>query len=176
MKRVMIVGQPGAGKSTLARQLGARTGLPVVHIDHIHWTPGWVEREREEKFAMMRAAERKESWIIEGGLSATWDTRLARADTVIVLDLPLALRLWRLLKRRVEFAGGQTRPDLPDNCPERFDAEFLKWVWDTRHSNRVRNRAVADQAGPGVRTVVLTSPRAVQRFLRDLDSGAVAGH
>ena len=93
MKRVMIVGQPGAGKSTLARQLGARTGLPVVHIDHIHWTPGWVEREREEKLAMMRAAEREESWIIEGGLSATWDTRLPRADTVIGGSSSQAARL-----------------------------------------------------------------------------------
>ena len=44
MKRVMIVGQPGAGKSTIARQIGQRTGLPVVHIDKIHWMPGWVER------------------------------------------------------------------------------------------------------------------------------------
>jgi adenylate kinase family enzyme len=49
MQRVMIVGQPGSGKSTLARKLGQRTGLPVIHIDTIHWQPGWVERSWDEK-------------------------------------------------------------------------------------------------------------------------------
>ncbi len=49
MQRVMIVGQPGSGKSALARKLGQRTGFPVIHIDTIHWQPGWVERSWDEK-------------------------------------------------------------------------------------------------------------------------------
>lgn len=52
MKRVMIVGQPGAGKSYLARAMGQKTGLPVQHMDMIHWKPGWVERDKAEKLAM----------------------------------------------------------------------------------------------------------------------------
>lgn len=174
MNRVMIVGQPGAGKSTLARALSRRTGLPVVHIDCIHWQPGWVERDRDEKIALMRTEESRERWIIEGGLSATWDTRLARADTLIVLDLPVWLRLWRVLRRRFEYAGGQTRPDLPPDCPERLDPVFLRWIWDTRHSNRRRARALIDEAGDR-HVVLLESPRAVRRFLRDLDSGGLPG-
>ncbi len=174
MKRVMIVGQPGAGKSTLARALGQRIGLPVVHIDCIHWQPGWVERDKASKIALMRAEEERDAWIIEGGLSATWDTRLARADTVIVLEFPTWLRLWRVVKRRIEYAGGQTRPDLPPDCPERFDAAFLRWIWDTRHSNRLRNRDLIARAAPK-RTYLLTGPRAVRRFLRDLDSGRLPG-
>lgn len=68
MRRVMIIGQPGAGKSTLARQIGALTGLPVVHIDHIHWTSGWVERPREEKTRLCGEVHARKSWIFEGGI------------------------------------------------------------------------------------------------------------
>lgn len=57
MQRIMILGQPGAGKSWLARELGARTGLPVIHMDCIHWQPGWVERPLAEKLQLARAAE-----------------------------------------------------------------------------------------------------------------------
>ena len=67
MKRVMIIGQPGSGKSTLARQLGQRTSLPVVHIDLIHWKPGWIERCGEEKAALCCEVHRRDSWIFEGG-------------------------------------------------------------------------------------------------------------
>ncbi|MGR3377506.1 AAA family ATPase [Salipiger abyssi] len=175
MKRVMILGQPGAGKSTLARRLGARTGLPVVHIDRIHWSPGWVERAMPQKLPLIRSAEAQESWIIEGGLSATYDTRLARADTLIVLDFPVWMRFWRVLKRRFEYAGGQTRPDLPENCPERIDPEFLKWIWDTRRLNAEKNREMIARAGPEVTVYHLRSPRAVRRFLAGLDAGRVSG-
>ncbi|WP_349775075.1 AAA family ATPase [Frigidibacter sp. SD6-1] len=56
MQRIMIIGQPGAGKSTLAAALGQRTGLPVIHIDHIHWQPGWIERSSDEKTRLCNVA------------------------------------------------------------------------------------------------------------------------
>ncbi len=83
MQRVMIVGQPGSGKSTLARRLGERTGLPVVHIDTIHWQPGWIERSPDEKTRLCLEVEARDRWIFEGGHSTTWENRVARADLQI---------------------------------------------------------------------------------------------
>ncbi|ASJ73092.1 hypothetical protein IMCC3135_15040 [Granulosicoccus antarcticus IMCC3135] len=71
MKRVMIVGQPGSGKSTLAIRLGEATGLPVFHMDKIHYLPGWVERSATVKSAMTREIHAMEHWIFEG----PWRTR-----------------------------------------------------------------------------------------------------
>lgn len=67
MKRVMIVGGPGAGKSTLAAQLGEVTGLPVYHIDHIHYQAGWIERDSAVKSAMTNSVHAKDKWVFEGG-------------------------------------------------------------------------------------------------------------
>ncbi|MEM9351294.1 MAG: hypothetical protein AAGA47_13630 [Pseudomonadota bacterium] len=128
MKRVMVIGQPGAGKSTLARHLGERTGLTVVHLDHIHWKAGWVARPLEEKIPLVRAEEEKETWIIEGGLSSTWETRLARADTLVWIDVGLMRRLWRVLARSWRYRG-RSRPDLPEGCPEQFSSETVEFVW-----------------------------------------------
>jgi len=168
MKRIMIVGQPGSGKSTLARRIGDRTGLPVVHIDHIHWMPGWVERPREEKIAMAREVEAREAWVFEGGLSATWSNRLARADMLIVLDLPFGLRCWRVFWRTIRH-WGRVRPDLPENCPERFEREFWQWIWRTRNTNRARMLALADVGRKRIPVHVLTTRREVRRFLAGLD-------
>ena len=66
MKRIMIIGCGGSGKSTLARQLGDKTGLPVVHLDQLFWRPGWVHISREEFNAAHREAVMGERWIIDG--------------------------------------------------------------------------------------------------------------
>ena len=116
MRRIMIVGQPGAGKSTLAARLSARTGLPAIHIDQIHWQAGWVERSHAEKTRLCHEAEQRSRWVFEGGHSATWPTRLARADMLIWLDLPVGLRLWRGVPRAL-LGGGQTRPAMADELP-----------------------------------------------------------
>ena len=166
MQRIMIVGGPGSGKSTLARWVGAQTGLPVQHMDHIHWKAGWVARTTPEKLPLIRAAEAQEAWVIEGGLSATYADRAARAEVIIWLDLPVPLRLWRVLRRSVRYRG-QNRPDLPQGCPEQLNAEtlrFLRWIWAYRDisRNRIVDLIAAQPQGKVVHH--LTSPAAVREF------------
>lgn len=175
MKRVMIVGQPGSGKSWLAQAVGARTGLPVHHMDMIHWKPGWVERPMAEKLPMARAVEDSEAWVFEGGFSRTYATRLARADTLLVLDVPLCVRAWRIFWRTLRFKlRDQTRPDLPENCPERFDGEFWHFIWRTRHKNRAAILQLAKDAGPQTAVHILRTKRCVARYLSTLDVRARA--
>ncbi len=170
----MIVGQPGSGKSTLARRIGARLDLPVIHMDHIHWKPGWIERTAAEKAVLARAAEAGEAWVFEGGFSTTWPSRLARAEMLVVLDLPFALRCWRVVWRTLRH-WGKTRPDLPDNCPERFNREFWHFIWRTRNTNRVRILSLARMAAKGKPVHVLRRPREVRAFLASLDSAGDCG-
>jgi adenylate kinase family enzyme len=167
MQRIMIIGQPGSGKSTLARTLGDRTGLPVVHIDHIHWQPGWIERPRSEKTRMCLEVEAREAWIFEGGHSATWANRLARAEMVIWLDIGPGLRFWRVL-RRTFLHRGQDRPDLPEDCPEGFHRETLRFwwfIWRTRHSARNRIARLVADLPPGKTLVHLRGRAQLARFL-----------
>lgn len=164
MKRVMIIGQPGSGKSTLARQIGSCVGLPVIHIDHIHWKAGWVERPKGEKTRLCQQAHAGEAWVFEGGHSVTWPERLERCDTLIWLDLPAHVRLKRVFLRSLRYRG-RTRPDLPDGCPEQFDWSFFRWIWDTRTTGRTRiERFVA--AAPREKAIYrLRNTREVRMFL-----------
>lgn len=68
MQRIMIIGQPGSGKSALARTLGEKTGLPVFHMDHIHWLPHWIPRPAAEKTRTCHEIEALDRWIFEGGI------------------------------------------------------------------------------------------------------------
>ncbi|MEO1222624.1 MAG: DNA topology modulation protein FlaR [Pseudomonadota bacterium] len=177
MKRVMIVGGPGSGKSTLARALGPLTGLPVFHMDHIHHMPGWVERPKSEKDRMTREVHGREAWIFEGGHSRTYAERLARADTLIWLDLPVTLRLLRVIRRTLRYRG-RSRPDLPEGCPERLNIEmlrFLAYILRSRRPTRAKIQAMAGAPPPHVRVVHLTNVRAVDSFLGALRTSRQRG-
>jgi adenylate kinase family enzyme len=167
MRRVMIVGGPGSGKSTLARAVGARTGLPVFHMDQIHYRPNWIERSRDEKDRLTREVHRQDAWIFEGGHSRTYPERIGRADTLIWLDVPVALRLWRILRRWVVYRG-RTRPDMPPGCRERVTLEFVAFILRTRRSARARHAALWRDPPAHVRAHRLRTPREVRDFLDSL--------
>lgn len=169
MQRVMINGGPGSGKSTLARALGAATGLPVYHMDQIHHMPRWEPRPLAEKIPMANAIEAKEQWIFEGGFSATYNNRAARADTLIWLDLPFGLRMRRVIGRLIKDYG-KPRPDSAPDCPEEFSLEtiaFWKWIWDTRKTHRIKLINLID-AHPHLTVRHLTSTKAVRDFYQQI--------
>jgi adenylate kinase family enzyme len=171
VKRIMIVGQPGSGKSTLAAALGEITDLPVVHIDRIHWQFGWVERDKAEKTRLCREVEQQSRWIFEGGHSATWSSRVARADILVWLDRPVGLRLWRVLRRAI-VGLGQTRPDMAEGCPERLRSlpEFIRYIWVTRNSASLKIASLAAAAPKKCRVVRLCSDKDVTLFLAQFGS------
>lgn len=164
MKRVLVIGSGGAGKSTFARRLGSSLRLPVVHLDAHYWNPGWVEPDPQSWSAAMDQLLLAERWIIDGNYSGTLPARLAACDTVVFLDLPRWLCLWRVVNRALRYRG-ETRPDMAAGCPEQLTWAFLRWVWGfpTRSRPKVLE-LLASQAG-GRRVIHLRSARAVGRFL-----------
>lgn len=169
MQRVMIVGQSGSGKSTLAREMHKRLGLPVIHIDTIHWQPGWIERALDEKTRLCREAEAQDRWIFEGGHSATWNNRVARADLLIWIDRPSIVRFWRVLLRTLIQRGGP-RPDLPEDCPEQLGnlLRLFSYMWTTRKSARAKMKQIAATAPSTCRVVRLRSDRQTRLFLSNV--------
>lgn len=128
MKKVLIVGSGGAGKSTLARRLGEATGIEVVHLDTLHWRPGWTEAPKAEFLEAVEEALKKDAWIMDGNFGGTMEMRLKACDTVIFLDFPRAVCLYRVIKRRLTYRS-TNRPDMSEGCNEKIDYEFLHWVW-----------------------------------------------
>jgi adenylate kinase family enzyme len=167
-QRIMIIGCGGAGKSTLARRLGERLGLPVVHLDAHYWHAGWVETPKEawrETVARLVAGER---WIMDGNFGGTIELRMAAADTIIFLDFPRTLCLWRVVWRWLTHRG-RTRPDMTPGCPERLDGPFLLWIWrDFPRRNRPNILRLLEEYGARKQVMVLRLPRDVQRLLQPL--------
>ncbi len=166
MERIIIIGCGGAGKSTLARQLGEKLGLPVVHLDKLFWKPGWVHLTDEEFDAVHRQALAEEKWIIDGNFNRTMEERVARCDAIIYLDFNRFACLFGVFKR-ILTTYGTVRPDMGEGCPERFDWEFLQWVWNYNKDKRERNYKLLNEA-EHAETIVLKNRRAVKMFLNSL--------
>lgn len=166
MQRVMIIGPCGAGKSTLSHGFAAKLGLPLIHMDQLNWQPGWIDEGNDRLRALLAFEVAKPRWLIEGNYGSTMAMRLERADTIIYLDYPLPLCLRRLIKRIVTYYG-RTRPDMPDDCPERFDPSFLWYV--IRWNHGPRQRTEQSLRGHQSKVIRLKSPRALAQWLATVE-------
>jgi adenylate kinase family enzyme len=152
MERVVILGRGGADKSTFARRLGSVTGLPVIELDRWFWQPDLLARPREEWAAIQRELGQREAWIADGDLGPydVVDPRLEAADTVIILNFPLARCAWRSIRR----------------SSERLD--YWRWVIGYRRRSLPVLMAAIARSAPGARVEVLRTPRAAEMFLGEV--------
>ena len=164
MKRVLVIGSGGTGKTTVAQRLARRTGLPLIHLDLLYWRPGWQPTPSEEWREAVRRLVAGDRWIIDGNYGGTLDLRLAACDTVVFLDLPRVLCLWRVLIRQLRYLG-RTRPELPNGCRERLSWAFLAWIWTypSRRRGSILTRLHA--LDKGKRVVILRNAREIEDFI-----------
>ena len=166
MERVILIGCGGAGKSTMARALGEKTGLPVVHLDQIFWRENWQSISKDEFDCLLQEELEKPQWIIDGDYGRTLSHRLRYCDTVVFLDYPRMECLMGVLKR-VLTSYGRTRPDMATGCKERLDLVFLAWVWNWRKNKR---QGILDAlaTAEGVRIIVLKNRKEGRKFLEQI--------
>lgn len=131
MHHVLVLGSPGSGKSTLSLAISKKINVPVIHLDQHFWQAGWVETEADDWRDKVLELSQRSSWIMDGNYRATMDLRLSKADTVIFLDTPRVICLWRVTVRFLltTFRIDRTRADMAVNCPERLDTGFLEYIW-----------------------------------------------
>ena len=167
--KIAVLGYSGAGKSTLARHLAEGLSIPCLHLDQVHWLPGWVERDRgESRQIVARFLEEHDSWVIDGSYTALcYEQRLEQADRIVILALPRLVCLGRAWRRFLQHRG-RTRADMTRGCPEKFDWEFLRWLlWEGRTRGRREEFDRVCRRWPD-KTVLCTRGRDAARLLSTL--------
>ena len=163
MDKVAIVGSPGAGKSALAQQLGESLNIETIYLDRYFWQPDWREKPRDARIEILNELVRKERWIIEGTYLGSSEPRLNAADTIIFLDIPLWLCLYRIRQRHNKYKG-QPRPDLPDGCSDNLNLTCVLKVL----AFPFRGRKMLEQKLPNYKSkqiIWLRSDKEVEDFL-----------
>jgi adenylate kinase family enzyme len=161
LRRVVVLGCSGAGKSTVAAALAGRAGLPLVHLDELFWQPGWVMPAEESWRAVQRRLVAAPTWVLDGNYSSTYDERLPLADTVLVVEASRARCLLRVLRRTWRLRG----TEVAAGCPHRVDARHLRYVWRYPRQHRPLLTRALTGLGPATRVVRLAGRRATRRFL-----------
>jgi len=168
MKRVLVIGPGGSGKSTFARQLGQILGIEVKHLDRFYWRAGWTKPSNEEWLQTVDELTSGDSWIVDGNFGGTLAQRVARCDTIIFLDMPRLVCLWRITKRRILYRN-RSRPDMTEGCTEKLDFEFIDWVWNYSKRSRPKVVKLLNENSETKKVVWLRSNADVERFFVNLE-------
>lgn len=168
MKRILIIGNTGAGKTTFARELSQKLTLPLVHLDKLYWCGHWEHHNREDFDRLLQAELEKSEWIIDGNYNRTLPHRLKYCDTVFFFDFSPLACLWGITKRVIQNYG-KTREDMGGECPEYFDKkkiELYKNLFKYNKNNRARYYEMLVNAD--VRVIVFKNRKDVKRYLQKI--------
>ena len=171
MKRIIVIGGNGSGKSTMSVELARITRLQLVHLDSLYWTDGWKAREKDDFDALLMKELEKEEWILDGMMRRTLPLRLNYSDTVIYLDFS-GIRCFfgtfgRVLKNR-----GKARADMGCDCREKLDMRSLRFIFGTLKFNKKNRKYIYSciEEHPEVDLIVLKNRRQVKKFLLSVEA------
>ena len=164
--KISIIGYSGAGKSTTARKLGEKLGIPVLHLDTVYHMPGWQVRPNEDSIAIVsKFMEENDSWIIDGNYSRTLEARLKSCDTVFMLDFPTDVCMQGVVERI-----GKKRKDMPwvdTELDQGLKLEIEKFPKETRP----HIFELLEKYGDDKNVVVFKSRDEADAFLRNFKKG-----
>ena len=184
-RRIHVLGNTGSGKTTLAARLAHVLDAAFVELDALNWEPGWVglhDRDPQELERRFCAATHGERWLVAGSyMSHSQRCFWERLETVVWLDLPMPLLLWRVLRRT--WQRWRSRELLWGTNHERFWPQFLIWrkdsllTWLVTQHARKRRHMLALQTDPRwshIRFVRLTSAREVAAFISTVEEAGAS--
>ncbi len=123
MKKIIVIGCPGSGKSTFARTLHKATSIPLIHLDLLNWNADRTNVPRPVFLQRLADAMAGEEWIIDGNYGSTMELRMQACDTVFFLDLPTEVCVAGIRARK-----GMPRPDMPCVLSEEDDEAFAEFI------------------------------------------------
>jgi adenylate kinase family enzyme len=172
MDKVVIIGSPGAGKSTFAQRLGKALEIDeVLHLDCYFWRCDWKEYPRTERIKIQQELIcGKDRWIVEGSYISSARDRFYAADTIIFLDLPRLVCLWRVIKRHITTYRQFGRPDIPEGCTDRLDLICVTKILTFPHRGRkllLEGIHEQEQKQGTQKGIILCSNEQIQAFLHD---------
>lgn len=173
MKRISIIGCPGAGKTTFSRELSQSTGLPLMHLDFMYHDQTYTyQTDKDSWRARVLNEIEKRQWIIDGNYKSTFDIRLSRSDTIIFLDYPTyvsiwraIVSIWRAIKRRVHFHK-KVREDMPPTWKERLSWDLFLFILRFNYSIAPHMRQLL-KSYTDKDVVVLRNPSKANKYLKD---------
>ena len=131
MKRIIVIGCPGSGKSTFARALQRKLNIPLQHLDMIYWRADGSFISKEDLKERLREIMAKDEWIIDGNYGSTMEMRFEKCDTVFFLDYPTEICLAGVRER-----SGKPRSDMPFQSPDGADEEFVGFIKSYNETSR----------------------------------------
>lgn len=163
LQKVIVIGSPGAGKSTFSRRLRDITGLPLFYLDMIWHKPDRTNISREELIAEQKKIMESPAWIIDGNYLSTLELRLENCGTIFLLDYPLDICLAGA-KARI----GTKREDIPWVESE-FDAEFRQWILDFPKDQLPVIYRLLEKYGQSRKVHIFRSREAAENYLERID-------
>lgn len=164
--KIAIIGYSGCGKSTLAARLGKKYNIPVLHLDKVHWLPGWKERETEDEKQIVREfLKSNESWVIDGNYSKLeYQNRLKVADKIIIMRFNRFSCLYRAIKRHKVYKG-KTRESMTQGCDEKMDFEFVWWILHKGRRKKLVQQYKEIEKNYADKTIVIKNQRNLDKLL-----------
>ncbi len=171
-KRILVIGCPGSGKTTLSKKIAKILDLPIIHLDAFYHKPNWKEPKKHQWNKVLQDLLKRKLWVMDGNYAESFNLRFLRADAIIYLDYSSLRCCYRVLKRIIKYNGAK-RSDMASGCVETFDISFLKFVFMFNNINRANTYSMLEKQKHIKPIKILKSDREVNFFLSELRANFV---
>ena len=164
INKIVVVGGPGTGKSTLAKNLGKQLNLPVYHIDGINYFANWKPRDTDERDKIILEKINEPKWIIDGTYKSTLEQRIQKSDLVIFLKYSTLARIKGILTRYIK-QKGKEKQEIP-GCKEKMDLEFIKFAF---FWNKTKMEAIEEvlKNNPNKEVLIFKNRRKLNKWYKE---------